>query len=139
MGITIKNQDVLIRLSKERLDKIEHEFEQVLADEATRMVLRTRQGKDVDGNSFAPYTPQYAKFRAKRGRRSTPVDLTFAGNMLAAITTKFERTRDKIVGRIFFNSAREATKARGNQEKRPFFGLSDEQVKRVIEKLKGVK
>jgi integrase len=138
MPIEIKNADVVIKTLEQSLEKIEARFEQAVSDEATRIVLRTQQGKDVDGNSFAEYTEGYAKYRSKRGRKVSPPDLTFTGNMLASIQTTFQKTADAIIGTIFFSSAREALKARGNQEKRRFFGLSDEQVKRITDKMKNI-
>lgn len=139
MPIEIKNAEVLIRLPEERLKAIDQRFEQVLADEATQIVLRTRRGVDVDGTPFASYTEAYAKKRGDSGRRTSPVDLTFTGNMLNSISTKIVRTLETVIGTIFFNSTTEGLKARGNQEKRRFFGLSEEQVKRITEKLRGSK
>lgn len=138
MPIEIKNADVIIKLTEERLKAINQEFEQVIADEATRIVLRTQSGVDVNGQPFEPYTEDYAKFRTKKGRSTTP-NLLFTGNMQNAIESKVEKTGDSVVGTIFFNSAQEAVKAQGNQKKRQFFGLSDEQVKRITEKLKSAK
>lgn len=135
MGIDIKNAEVIVRVVKEKLDKMTAKLEAALSDEATRIVLRTRKGLDVDGAPFAPYTEKYAAFKKSKGRKDNPVDLTFTGNMLASIQTKVEKTREGATGTIFFGSAREAVKARGNQERRKFFGLSDEQVARIRKKL----
>ena len=137
MGITVTNQDILIRLPKARLDAIEREFEGALQDEATRIVLRTRQGTDVNGNAFAAYSPAYAKRRQAKGRNQSPVDLTFTGKMLAAVQTKVERLAGKVVGTIFFNSAAEAVKAQGNQKTRRFFGLSAEQIHEINQPAQG--
>lgn len=139
MGITITNQEVLIKLPAERLDAIEREFEGALQDEATRIVLRTRQGTDVSGKAFAAYSPEYAKRRQAKGRNATPPDLTFTGKMLAAVQTKVDRLAGKVVGTIFFNSAAEAVKATANQMTRRFFGLSAEQLTRLTNRLKGAK
>lgn len=135
MGIEVKNSEVILRAVKERIDRMRSRLPQVLADEAARIVTRTRKGVDVDGNPFADYTPRYAKSRRRKGRKVSPVDLTFSGDMLNAITTEVREEPGKTVGTIFFNSAREAGKARGNQEKRRFFGLSDEQVERIKKRL----
>src|ERR1700752_5174468 len=131
MPIEVKNAEVIVRAVKERIDRMRERLGPALADEAARIVVRTQRGQDVDGNSFAPYSKQYAKHRARKGRNTTPVDLTFTGNMLSAISTEGAEEGGATVGKLSFNSAREAVKARGNQEKRPFFGLSDEQVERI--------
>lgn len=135
MPIEVKNADVIVRVVQERLQQMRQRLEQVLVDEATEIVLRTQDGKDADGKPFDEYSPKYAKYRAKRGRKTDPVDLTFTGNMLAAIQTRVEDTTDGARGVIFFNSALEAAKARGNMERRRFFGLSDEQVRRIRQRL----
>ncbi len=135
MGIEIKNGEVILGKVRAKLDNIEQRFQDALADEAARIDIRTRSGKDVDGNTFEPYSPQYAKFKAKRGRRVDPPDLTFTGRMLAAITTSVKRAAGQLIGIIEFSSALEGAKARKNMERRRFFGLSDEQVARLKAKL----
>lgn len=134
MGITIKNAEVIVKVVKDRLEAMTDRLEVALADEATRIVIRTRKQLDVDGNQFDPLSPKYAKYKAKKGRKPEP-DLTFSGNMLNAIQTRVEKTQDGATGTIFFGSAREALKAAGNQQRRKFFGLSDEQVARIKKKL----
>ena len=153
MGLEIKNADVIVRLVNEKLEKAKAKLGVAVSDEATRIVRRTRAGLDVDGKQFAPYTPPYNRFKGKNrsgivtrtgkaGKNARqvkgdfsvtpqPVDLTLSGNMLAAIQTKVEDTSTGATATIFFNSAQEALKARGNQNKRQFFGLSDEQVQRI--------
>ena len=43
---------------------------------------RTRQGRDSDGRAFAPYSPGYARAKARElGASSTP-NLTVSGDML---------------------------------------------------------
>ena len=139
MGITITNHDILIRLPAERLRAVEREFEVALQDEATRLVLRTRQGQDVSGRPFRPYTPAYARRKRAEGRNSSPPDLTFTGRMLAAVQTRVERLAGRVVGTIFFNSVAEAVKARANQATRPFFGLAGEQITRLTNRLRGAR
>jgi hypothetical protein len=56
--------------------------------EITRIRKRTLQGTDVDGSPFAPYSKSYAKYRAKRGRNVSPVDLLFHGIMQTSLTVE---------------------------------------------------
>jgi hypothetical protein len=159
MAIEVKNAEVIVRLVKQKLDEAKARLKPALDDEATRIINRTRGGTDVNGQKFAPYTPEYNKRKAslrsgfttrtgKKGKNAQtvkgvysattqPVDLTLSGNMLAAIQVKVEDTREGSTGTIYFNSALEAAKAQGNQQKRQFFGLSDEQVQRIRQKLVG--
>jgi hypothetical protein len=52
-----------------------------------RIVRRTGQGTDADGQPFKEYTPAYAKRKAASGRDSGIVDLTWSGLMLKAMRT----------------------------------------------------
>lgn len=46
---------------------------------------RTRQGRDVKGQSFAPYSPAYEKRKADAGVGTGTVNLTVSGDMLNAL------------------------------------------------------
>lgn len=52
----------------------------------TRILQRSQRGVDVNGSPFVAYSPKYAKFREKKGRNATPVDLTFTGLMNKSMT-----------------------------------------------------
>jgi 3-hydroxyacyl-CoA dehydrogenase len=137
MPLEVKNLDIVIKVAEAKFKEAEARFERAVDDEVTRMVARTRAGKDINGQAFAPYSKGYAKAREKRGRKASPVDLTFSGKMLSAVTTKTERTSEKTSVTVFFNSVKEALKARGNQAKRFFFGFSEEQKERIRKKIVG--
>jgi hypothetical protein len=46
---------------------------------------RTRQGRDSSGRAFAPYSPGYAKAKAKAVGGSMTPNLTLSGDMLNAL------------------------------------------------------
>jgi hypothetical protein len=50
-----------------------------------RIIRRTVQGLDVDGNAFAPYSEGYAKQREKANVASARVTLQLSGEMLRSI------------------------------------------------------
>lgn len=137
MPIEVKGQDVVIKLVEQKLKQIEDRFEPALQDEVTRLIARTQQGRDVDNQPFAPYSAGYAETRRAAGRRPSPPDLTFTGQMLNAIQTRVDRAAGKLIGTVFFSSAREAAKASGNQRLRRFFAFGKEQVERLKRKLEG--
>jgi hypothetical protein len=60
-----------------------------LADIANRALLgikrRTLRGIDYQGQAFAPYAASYVRFRIKKGRQTSPVNLSFSGVMLNAL------------------------------------------------------
>lgn len=46
---------------------------------------RTGRGVSVEGTSFPPYSPRYARLRAASGRATSPVSLHLSGGMLAGL------------------------------------------------------
>ena len=46
---------------------------------------RTRQGTDMHGAAFQPYSPEYAKAKAKAGLDGGTVNLTVSGDLLNAL------------------------------------------------------
>lgn len=72
---------------------IERLAQGIANDAASIIVNRTQiQGKNAARQSLTssggPYTVQYAKFRKKKGRQTTFLDLTFTGEMLQSISLK---------------------------------------------------
>lgn len=138
MAIEVEVKIDIGRIARDNFDAIEQELGKAIQDAASEIDQRTASGQDVDGQSFAPYAPSTVKSREKAGRRTDYVDLTFTGRMLASITHAVKRVGDGFEGTIFFGSAAEATKARFNQERRNFFGLSDEQIAKIRARLVSV-
>lgn len=89
---------------------------------------RTQKGKDADGRNFKPYKPEYKAFRQQRGRQIRFPDLNFSGNMLSNMTQK----SDPKQATLFFASKFQNIKAIGNQKKRPFFLIGNNERKTLI-------
>ena len=89
---------------------------------------RTQKGKDADGRNFKPYTPEYKSFRRQKGRQTRFPDLNFSGNMLSNMTQK-ANPKQAI---LFFANKFQGLKAIGNQKKRPFFLIGDNERKTLI-------
>ena len=89
---------------------------------------RTQRGKDADGRSFKPYTPEYKAFRREEGKQVSFPDLNFKGNMLSNMTQK-STSKEAI---LFFASKAQNLKAVGNQKKRTFFAVGDREGKTLI-------
>lgn len=136
MGIEIKRSFEPQKLGEEVIKKTEKKLGATLEEMAEQIVTRSRNQNSVDGGRFKQLSAEYAKRKRASGRSAVP-DLTFSGKMLAAITSAVERTGNVLNGRIFFNSVREAEKARGNMKIRNFFGLSKEQIQTLTRKLRG--
>lgn len=137
MGFTLRNRVNIPRVKKEMMDQKEKALGLALQKVILSLNQRTKAGRDAFGSPFADYTEGYKKFKAGKGRSISPPDLTFTGAMLRAIQFSIKRTATAIIGRIYFQSAKEADKARGNQEKRPFFGLSAKEQDLIINTVKG--
>jgi len=55
------------------------------------------QGRDFEGNRFSPYSPQYAKFRAAKGRQIAFPDFNFSGALQNATRPEVEsQTADSV-------------------------------------------
>lgn len=89
---------------------------------------RTKKGKDADGRSFKPYTPEYKEFRRQEGKQANFPDLNFKGNMLSNMSQKSDSKK----AILFFPSKNQNAKAVGNQKKRTFFAVGDREGKTLI-------
>ena len=97
---------------------------------------RTRKGRDFRGRAFRPYSPKYAKQRAKEGRTTTP-NLFRSGQMLGNMTFK---TFSKNKGQIFFPNRQQNLKAFFNdtqgvgkaQIKREFFSVGKKEEEKAV-------
>lgn len=96
---------------------------------------RTSKGKDVDEKDFIPYSPGHLRTRSKKGLPTNTVDLFFTGSMMASMN--YDASAEEV--RIFFKPGTDKTgssnpeKAFFLQQDREFFGISDEDVKEVME------
>ena len=97
---------------------------------------RTRKGRDFKGRAFRPYSPKYAKQRAKEGRTTTP-NLFRSGQMLGNMTFK---TFSKNKGQIFFPNRQQNLKAFYNDTqgvgsakiKREFFSVGKKEEEKAV-------
>ena len=137
MGMTFKKNFNFKDIAAEIRDRQKVTLARAMEEAAGEIVKRTQSGRGVEGGGFAKYTPEYAAFKAKSGRKTTP-DLTFSGKMLASITSKVEEYPGGLIGRIYF-SASQAVKAAANQKLRRFFGLSKKQINEMTEKIRNAK
>lgn len=80
---------------------------------------RTGEGRDADGADFAPYTPAYKDWRSKKGYSTRP-NLTVRHHMLGAMAAKFVSAGKAL---IYFTRGIEGQKAAGNNKKREFFDV----------------
>ena len=102
----------------------------------TKIPNATRKGRDFKGRAFRPYSPKYAKQRAKEGRTTTP-NLFRSGQMLGNMTFK---TFSKNKGQIFFPNRQQNLKAFYNdtqgvgkaQIKREFFSVGKKEEEKAV-------
>ncbi len=152
--VSIYIADQAIRLKLKKLKDFINENPQLLERIGVfikgKIVQRTLQGKDVDGNTFAPYSPGYAKLRAMspkpqsvvdrtgvRSGLSTKPDLFFSGRMIGAITHTVETGDNPAVILFFARQNPEGMLAAvhnsggGRTKKRKFFGISEPDVNTI--------
>lgn len=112
-------------------------LEKAMAVAANEIVIRTERGIGIDGTGFKGYSKSYEVKKRESGRKTSPPDLTWTGNMLRAIHTESRKESDTRFVTAITIVGGEADKAEGNQKKRPFFGLSDKQIETIKRKVKG--
>lgn len=122
-----------------------HEREAIALEVIDRIIKRTRQGKDKDGDKFAPYSKAYKdSLDFKIGGKTARVNLTLSGDMLDAleIIENFKNGKVKI-GYSGGNS--EGGKAEGNilgtygqsskvGPERDFLGIADSELSSILKK-----
>lgn len=107
----------------------------------TRIQARTAQGKDVDGDKFTEYSPEYRLFRERTGHSGTKVNLFYTGSMMSSMT--FELYGNDGV-RLFFQNTSDPSGTRNPdkafwhnegadpQPERRFFAVSEEDRLRAV-------
>lgn len=120
---------------KDRYEEKARNFETAMSDIRTKIKNDVGQGKDIDGNQFAEYTPRYKKWREANNKRGTPPDLRLTGNMMDSLNVNFDRFPDKLVARLGFLG--ETEKVIGNLKKRKFFGFNQKMREYVLKRVKG--
>lgn len=113
-----------------------------------RIVNRTQQGKDKDGQKFTSYSKAYKEsLDFKVAGKSNLVDLQLSGDMLAALSILDKTSRSVTIG--FERGSEENAKADGNirgtygkpkpipGKARDFLGISERELKRIVDEVKG--
>lgn len=137
MGITISGVGAIEKAVRARLTRMTPVFKEAVETEKERIISRTQSGVDVFGKRFIPYRPRWKKVRRSYGLQVDRVDLTFSGDMFRALKVSFSRDTRTITGTLSFGS--ESKKAIENELLgRGFFGLSDEQIEIIKNKLRQV-
>jgi len=95
------------------------------------MLKRVDRGVGLSGG-FKPYHPEYAKYRAEKGRSVSPVNLQFTGQMVGDVTSK--SSPKKAV--ISFGTEKGRLKAVATNKQRPWFGVNDSEQKQIISRFK---
>lgn len=91
-------------------------------DAISIITLRTKGGRDADGNTFVPYSEQYAAMKVRKGWGNTPT-LALTGQMLGGMVPAVTGTNEVA---IQFSSEFDARKAAWNDETRNFFDVRSE-------------
>jgi hypothetical protein len=136
--ITITNLEAIQRALQAKFQQLKPEFKEALEVERERIKTRTQSGVDVDGNTFKYYQPYTVRNRRKNRKQVNHVDLTFNGDMFRALKARFSETEWTITGVLSFGD--ESWKVLKNENYgRNFFGLSNEQVEIIKNKLRNAK
>ena len=127
-----KFQRKLKKMSKAVDDMDDKTLMKVTGEVRNRIVKRTMRGRDSDMKSFKPYSTDYSKFRAKKGKKTGRPNLVMTFAMLGNMS--FKKIRGGSM--IHFTSTAQNDKAYWNQQSREFFGLSKHNHKYVLSELR---
>lgn len=128
---------VRLRSFRQQIARIKRRIERAIPTSLNRsgektvqtIVDRTSRGVSSTGGRFKRYSREYADYRAKKGRSSTP-DLNFSGRMLSNLGVE-RKNRNTV--KVAFSRNEEKNKARQNQKTRPFIGVRAEEVKFITD------
>jgi phage gpG-like protein len=103
-----------------------------------RIITRTLRGVDADQQQFKPYSDAYAKRKAKSGRNSSQVDLTWSGRMLQGLMMHSITDRYFTIGVYGEEAARAAAHnaGKGKMPRRKFIALGKDDRRLMEEDLK---
>ena len=132
MGVKFTRSGGLKGLSQRLLQDVGREMGLFGSDAVEELKNRTvNQSRDVDGNTFKPYSKGYQRFKAEKTKvQSAKVNLTLSGDMIRSIVHEVLYQGSRIVVRIFSSSNYAAKKIEWNSEARDFFGISKSEEKR---------
>ena len=108
---------------KDELPKI---IVKVLSTIRNDILKRTTSGQSLNGGQFTPYSAGYQVFREDHHRQTSPVSLTYTGNMLRSMKVfnvsgggeiRFDSTRANDLA-VYHNEGK------GRNKVREFFGLN---------------
>lgn len=140
MSVKVTRGPMVASLIGDILKRQKQALAEAISDAKTEIVARTSSGKDVTNKTFAKYTPQYADFKKSKGRKISPPDLTFTGEMLSSMRTAiYTGDTDKNITQavISFGDSKNGKKALGNMKKRNFFDLSEKQIEKIKKRIAG--
>jgi hypothetical protein len=118
------------------------EREAIALEVIDKIIKRTKQGKDKNGEQFKPYSKKYERsFNFKIAGKSSQVDLTLSGDMLDSIKILQNRPSEVVIG--YEKGSQENGKADGNirgtygQSKpvgpaRDFLGIEKADLQKII-------
>jgi hypothetical protein len=107
-------------------------WQAVGVEQASSIRDRTDRGIDADGRSFKPYSTNYRRQRGESGR-STKVNLTWTGKMLAAMGRGIRATNN---GVKIIVAGEEGFKIWSNERRgREFFAISTKEAEKVLRKI----
>lgn len=134
--VKLENLDSFNRALKKRLDKMPNRLKEGLKVESNQIKARTQSGVDLYGSPFKDYSLYWAQERASRGLQTDVVDLTFTGRMFSSMKTRVSSSGTKINGEIYFINNQDDKVFELEKGGRRFFGLTDKQVRNILEKLR---
>lgn len=129
MPITVKKNFKSLKINVPQTKTF---WQSVGIDTVSTIRDNTERGIDAEGRQFKQYSKKYRKRRTKSGR-SSRVNLTFTGNMLAAMGRGIRATTNGV--RIIV-SGEQGFKIFQNEKTREFFAVSEKEARKILNRIK---
>lgn len=99
--------------------------------------IRIQSGTSITGGSVKGYSKEYKDYRAKKGRKTNPVDWNFSGKMLAGIRAVTPKKIRRGIETGVTISRSEFEKLKNNIKLRPnFWGFGKKELDQLVKTIK---
>lgn len=136
------------KLVTSKIERKEREAEASMEFEKTLIEERTSRGLDYERKRFkavakeidpvgGKYSKSYARYRRKKGRNTSFINLSVTNKMMEALkTTTPRRENNRFIVGIGFSDNEQAKKMLGNHEQgRVFFKVSKKRIKEIRDRI----
>lgn len=126
LNVSIGGSLRVTTLQKQVSDKMRKALAVAGTQALTMIKRRTNKGQGLDGK-FKPYSKEYKKYKAEKGKSTNVVNLRDTATMMTSMISRIQGD----TALIYFATSESNKKAYFNNKLRPFFDLTKEEQKKI--------